>query len=116
LVGKECWDKSSLKVLIAFLRKKTSQGVRQSQIAKSIGKSSTYINWLVLDKRKNKYIDKQVIEKIADFFGLTVEQLLAEGKKIHYRNKTVSQKDNNQIVIHLHIHLCGRGINHVVSA
>jgi len=98
--------------VIAFLRQKTNQGVRQSAIAKSIGKSNTYVNWLILDKHKKKYIDRQVIEKIANFFDMTVPELLQTGKKIHDPKKQKSKKENNIIEIHLHIHF--NGVDYVI--
>ena len=102
----------------AFIREKTRQGVRQHQLAKSIGKSNTYISWLVLDKRKNKCIDPQVVDKIANFFDITAPELLQAGKKIHDKKNKKNQKskkDNNIIEIHLHIYLDGTG-HDVVTA
>ena len=93
--------------ITAFIREKTRQGIRQHQIAKSIGKSNTYVSWLVLDKRKNKCIDKQTVEKIANFFNMTTSELLQAGKKIHDKKNQKSKKDNNIIEIHLHIYLDG---------
>ena len=98
----------------AFIREKTSQGVRQHQLAKSIGKSNTYVSWLVLDKRKNKCIDRQTVDKIANFFGMTVLELLQAGKKIFEEKNQKSKKDNNIIEIHLHIYL--GGADHVITA
>ena len=101
--------------VVAYLQQ---QGIKQNDLAKSIGKSNTYVSWLVKDKRKNKYIQPDILKKIADYFDLTVDQLLEAGKAVHNKNNpqsAVKPKDNSKITqIHLHIHINGK--EHVFPA
>jgi len=89
--------------VVAFLQRKVREGIKQKNIADHIKKSSTYVNWLVLDKRKNKYVEDEVIEKIANFFKMEPEKLLAKGKEIFLKNS----QNNDVIHIHIHIHING---------
>ena len=61
---------------LRYLRSKT--GISQSELAKQIGVSSVYICLLENGKRKNPSMD--VILRLADSLGVSVEQLL-RGKK-----------------------------------
>ena len=101
--------------VVAYLQE---QGIKQNDLAKSIGKSNTYVNWLVKDKRKNKYIQPDILKKIADYFDLNVDQLLLAGKAVYDKNNkrnTEKHHDNSKITqIHLHIHIGGK--EHVFPA
>ena len=104
--------------VVAFIQDQVKKGIKQIDIAQNIGKSNTYVNWLIKDRRKNKYIKQQIVENIAQYFDLSVDELLIKGKKIY------DQKNNHDITtikqvdgitqIHLHIHLDGK--DHVVTA
>ena len=100
--------------VVAYLQDAVQHGVKQKDLAVSIGKSNTYINWLVKDKRKKKNIEIQVIEKIANFFRMTVNELMMEGKKIYDQKNPKQIKDNNIREIHFHIHFSGFDQDHVV--
>ena len=57
---------------------RTQKGISQSELAKQIGVSSVYVCLLENGKRKNPSMD--VILRLADSLGVSVEQLL-RGKK-----------------------------------
>ena len=105
--------------VVSYLQEQVKKGLlKQKDLAKSIGKSNTYVNWYVKDKRKKKYIQPEVLKKIADYFDLSVDQLLEAGKVVHNKNNPQSAakpKDNSKITqIHLHIHINGQ--EHVFPA
>jgi len=100
--------------VVAYLQDQVKKGLKQKDLAESIGKSNTYVNWYVKDKRKKKHIEKQAIKKMADFFELTPDQLLKNGKKIFDQKNTKQIKKNNIKEIHLHIHFSGSDQDHVV--
>ncbi len=99
--------------VIAYLQQQVQRGIKQKDLAEALGKSNTFINYIVKDKRKNKYLKPEIIEKIAGYFELSIDQLLMAGKAIHLKNnpeiqKTEkSRKDNKITQIHLHIHING---------
>jgi len=80
--------------LVAFLKKKVREGIKQKNIADHIKKSPTYVNWLVLDKRKNKCVEDEVIEKIADFFKMEPEKLLRQGKENYLENNSIVEENS----------------------
>jgi len=95
--------------VVAYMQQQVKRGVKQNDLAEAIGKSNTFINYIVNDKRKNKYIQAEIIKKIAHYFALSVDQLMEAGKAIYDKNNpqaAVKCKNNKKIMqIHLHIHI-----------
>ena len=104
--------------VVAYLQEQVKRGVKQKDLAQAIGKSNTFVNYIVKDKRKNKYLHEEIIEKLANYFGSTIEQMMEAGKAIYHKNNPkdeVKHKHNSKITqIHLHIYF--NGTDHVITA
>lgn len=72
-------------------------GVKQNAIADYIGKSPTYIHKLY--KGGSKSCPDDVQDKVAEFFGISIEKLIEKGKFIyHAKNNVGKQQPKEQIL------------------
>lgn len=72
-------EKEEMQKLIAFLRIKIKGGTKQNQIAKFLNRSPSYVNHLYLKNPKSCPLE--IKEKIAAFFGISLDELLHQGEK-----------------------------------
>jgi transcriptional regulator with PAS, ATPase and Fis domain len=71
------------KYLVVFLQKKTQSGeVKQIELADFVGRSPSFINSIIWDKRKKNQVDRDLVEKIAGYFGIPVDKMLNIGKSL----------------------------------
>ncbi len=94
-------DNADLEYFLCFFRRKIRSGVRQVDIANSphVERSASYINKIFLKNPKKIPIDFQ--ESIAKFFGITLADLIEEGREIYkiiHENpqRVVGDGDNNK--------------------
>ncbi len=69
-----------LEYFFAFLRDRIQKGAKQKDIADYIDKSAPYINKLYMGKQKSCPENVQI--EVAEFFGISYEEMLEEGKLI----------------------------------
>lgn len=74
---------TDMELFLCYFRWKIKSGVRQIDIANSewVNRSSSYVNKIFLKDPKNIPIDFQ--ESIASYFGITLPDLIEEGRVIH---------------------------------
>jgi hypothetical protein len=83
---------SNFDYFLNFFRKKIIDGERQVDIASSdlVNRSTAYINKLYKGNPKSCPIDTQ--RKIAQYFGLTYDEMIQEGKNIYLKNNPLFEK------------------------
>jgi len=78
-------QKERFEFFVAYLAHKIQKGIKQNVIADYVGKSPSYINKLY--KGEVKSCPDEVQIKTAEFFNISINKLLEEGRSILYENE-----------------------------